>query len=57
MKDRILELSPGFRFSSIIFIFSCIAAERESVSLSLTSECWAYSMSVVLLFGMNLSAP
>ena len=27
------------------------------LSVSLTKECWANSMSVVLLFGMNLSAP
>merc|ERR1719392_152863 len=60
LKERILEWSPGFKFSSIIFLFSYSAAEIMGsvlVSLSLTRECWAYSMSVVLLLGMNLSAP
>ena len=59
MNERILEPSPGLMFSSINFILSYMAAESESLllSVSLTKECWAYSMSVVLLFGMNLSAP
>ena len=59
MNERILEPVPGLMFSSINFILSYMAAERESLllSVSLTRECWANSMSVVLLFGMNLSAP